>query len=151
MDSYGNVGGAEVLIILIIVGFILLFALLPTIFYLISLQKALGRCQPHNRLMEPGLVWLMLIPIFNLIWQFFVVVNIAGSLEKEFTERGIASEPEPGKAVGFAMCILNVCGLIPYIGLLTGIGSLVCWIIYWVKIADCSRKLMFQDTAQTAP
>jgi hypothetical protein len=133
--------GAELLFIAGIAGTILLVGLLPTIFFLVSLQKALGRCQPHNRLMQPGLVWLMLIPVFNLAWQFFVVVNIAGSLEKEFTERGMATEPEPGKPVGFAMCILNLCSLIPYLGVLAGIGAFVCWIIYWVKVAEYSQKL----------
>ena len=137
-------GGSEAAIFIVVVGiifFVFLLMLLPTIFYLISMQKALTRCDPKNRLMQPGLVWLNLIPFFAMIWQFFTVLYVSGSIDREFRDRGINAEPEPGKSVGLAMCILNVCGLVPYVGILTSIGSLVCWIIYWVKIAECSRKL----------
>jgi hypothetical protein len=140
-QQIGVPGGAEILVILVIILFFAAALLLPTVFYLLTLQKALTRCHPNHRLMQPGLVWLLLIPVFNLVWQFFVVINLAGSLEKEFNARGIETEPAPGKAVGMAMSILNITGMIPYVGILTGIGALVCWIIHWVKIADCSAKL----------
>lgn len=140
-----------IMMILLVLGIFSLVLFIPTIFYLLTLQKALERCQPRNRMMQPGLVWLLLIPFFNLIWQFFVVVNLAGSLEKEFAERGMASEPEPGKPIGFAMCILNACGLIPYVNAVTWIGGLVCWIIYWMKIAKYSRNLLFQSPENGIP
>lgn len=139
-----------IMLLLFVMGFLFLALLIPKIFYLISLQKALNQCQPHNRLMQPGLVWLMLIPFLDLIWHFFIVVNMAGSLEKEFNERGIVSEPEPGKAVGFAMCICNACSLIPYVNSVSWMAALICWIVYWVKIAECSRILQFQPL-ETAP
>ena len=140
-SDYVNSEVAVVFTVLAVVFFIFLLMLLPTIFYLVSMQKALSRCEPQNRLMQPGLVWLNLIPLFCLIWQFFTVLYVSGSIDREFRARGIAAEPEPGKSVGLAMCILNVCGIVPYLGILTGIGGFVCWILYWVKIADCSRRL----------
>ena len=115
--------------------------LIPFIFYLLTLQKALNRCAPENRAMAPGLVWLMFIPLFNMIWHFIVVINIAKSLGAEFQKRGIAEEPKPGQTVGMVMCILNVCGIIPLLGILCSLGALVCWIIYWVKIAGFSAKI----------
>ena len=51
--------------------------LVPMIFYLLTLQKALNRCSPECRAMNPGMVWLMLIPLFNVVWQFFIVINLA--------------------------------------------------------------------------
>jgi hypothetical protein len=114
--------------------FLIVFAvlLLPFIFYLLTLQKALNRCSPENRAMNPGMVWLMFVPLFNLVWQFMIVLNVAKSLGAEFQKRGIAEEPEPGKTLGLVMCIGNlICGPV----------GLVCWIIYWVKIAGYSGKL----------
>jgi hypothetical protein len=32
--------------------------------------------------------------------------------------------------------------MIPYIGVLFSLASLVCWIIYWVKIAGYNRQLL---------
>jgi predicted membrane channel-forming protein YqfA (hemolysin III family) len=126
-----------------IIGALIVFAimLIPLIFYILTLQKALNRCAPENRAMEPGLVWLMVIPCVNIVWHFFVVINMAKSLGAEFQKRGIAEEPEPGKMLGLVMCILACCGVIPIIGGLFGLGYLVCWILYWVKIAGYSKKL----------
>jgi hypothetical protein len=82
--------------------------------------------------MNPGLVWLMLIPLFNIVWHFFIVLNMAKSLAAEFQKRGIAEDPSPGQTLGLVMCIANlICGPV----------GLVCWIIYWVKIAGYSSKI----------
>jgi len=82
--------------------------------------------------MTSGLVWLMLVPLFHLVWQFFVVLNVAKSLDAEFQKRGIAEERNPGQTIGIVMCVGNlICGPV----------GLICWIIYWVKIAGYSSKL----------
>jgi hypothetical protein len=127
----------------LIIGMLILcaVALIPAIFYMLTLQKALNRCAPENRAMAPGMVWLLFIPLFNIIWHFFVVLNMAKSLGAEFQKRGIAEEPEPGKKLGLIMCILACCGIIPVLGVLCSLGALVCWIIYWIKIAGFSGKL----------
>ena len=119
----------------------LAIVLIPAIFYLLSLQKALNRCSPESRAMSPGMVWLMFIPLFNLVWHFFIVINMAKSLESEFHKRGMPIDPSPGKTLGLLMCILVVCGIIPLLGLLCSLGAFVCWIIYWVKIAGYSGQL----------
>jgi hypothetical protein len=115
--------------------------LLPAIFYLLTLQKALTRCSPENRGMAPGMVWLLLIPLFSIVWHFIVVTNMAQSLGAEFRKRGIAEELKPGQSLGMAMCILGVCSIIPVLGVLCGLAALVCWIMYWVKIAGFSNKI----------
>jgi hypothetical protein len=115
--------------------------LIPAIFYCLTLQKTLNRCAPENRAMQPGMVWLLFIPLFNLVWHFFVVLNIAKSLGAEFQKRGMAEDPQPGKKIGLIMCILACCEIIPILGVLCLLGALVCWIIYWVKIAGYSARL----------
>ena len=91
--------------------------------------------------MNPGMVWLMFIPLFNLVWQFLMVLNIAKSLGAEFQQRGIPEEPNPGQTLGMVMCIANlICGPV----------GLVCWIIYWVKIAGYSNKLAAPPTPAAA-
>ena len=39
------------------------------------------------------------------------------------------------------MCILFACGVIPLLGILAGLAGIVCWIVYWVRIAEFSRRL----------
>ncbi len=91
--------------------------------------------------MTPALTWLLLVPLLNIIWHFFVVLNVAKSLGAEFQKRGIAEDPRPGKNLGLTMCILSCCGIIPLLGILCSLAAIVCWILYWVKIAGYSKKL----------
>lgn len=133
---------------LIVLSFVFcLFFLIPYVFYILTLQGALNKCAPPSRTMEPGMVWLLLIPFFNLIWHFFVVLGLAKSLGNEFKRRGIPiPEITPGQNIGLAMCICACCSIVPLLGLLASLASLVLWVVYWVKIADYSRRLDFAQS-----
>jgi hypothetical protein len=146
-----NLGALELAMIFGVVGIILLISIIIGIFYCLTLQKALNRCAPQNRAMSPGLVWLYLIPLFNLVWHFFIVINMAKSLHAEFVYRNIVEEQSPGQGIGLATCILNVVGVIPYIGWLASTAGFVCWIIYWVKIAGFSDKIAVPYPTPTPP
>ena len=128
-DNHPVLAGLGILSLVLIVMAILL---VPKIFYLLTLQKALNRCSPSSRAMSPGMVWLLLLPLFNLVWHFFVVLNLSKTLGAEFQRRGLPPEPDPGATLGLVMCIS---------ALLCGPVYLVCWIIYWVKIAGYSAQL----------
>lgn len=117
-----------------------LIGIAVAIVYLLTLHKCLNRVSPQNRAMAPGLVWLTLIPFVGMIWTFFVVLNIAKSLVAEGQSRGI-DFGDGGKTIGLVMAILMVCGIIPVLGVFASIGGLVCWILYWVKIAGYSKQL----------
>ena len=119
----------------------MLIGLVVAVFYILTLQKALNKCAPENRAMQPGMIWLLLVPLLNIVWHFLVVINMAKSLGAEFQKRGIAEEPEPGKKLGLIMCILACCFWIPLLNILTGLGTLICFIMYWLKIAGFSKKL----------
>ena len=98
--------------------------------------------------MTPGKVWLISIPVFGLLWQFIVVMNIGKSLRKEFARLGI-SHPDrtPGKIIGMAWCVCSCCILLSLRGgstALTGflfLAGLGLWIFYWIAIANYERIL----------
>lgn len=133
---------------------LLLVALIVYIFFFLTLSRALNRCHWRNRTMEPGQVWLNFIPLFNIVWQFITVNRVADSLHNEFRDRGWdRRDTDYGRAVGTAFCILNVIGgfingasniepMIALVGLPVGVMGLVCFIIYWVRIATFSRQLL---------
>lgn len=125
--------------VIILIAFAIV--LVPAVFFLLTLRKALERCSPESRTTSPNSVWMMFIPLFNIIWQFLLVIKISESLHNEFTKRNMTEDPYPGKSLGIATCILNLCGIIPVVGILTSVAGLVCWIMYWVKISGYSNKL----------
>jgi hypothetical protein len=63
-----------------------------TIFNLMTLYKALSAVSQHNRDMEPGMIFLLFIPGFSIVWIFFVVLRTCTSLQNEFEDRGIRSD-----------------------------------------------------------
>ncbi len=117
-----------------------LIGLVVMVLFLLSLQKCLKRVTPANRTMEPGMVWLNLVPLLNLFWEFYTIIKIAESTVKDGQARSL-DVGDGAKTVGLAFCILGLCSLIPFVNLLAGPAALICFIIYWVKIVGISGKL----------
>lgn len=160
-DSHELQSGVEMLVILgaaLIVGFMIAFA------YVRTLQRALNKVSPHNRQMEPGMVWLLVVPGFNIIWQFIVAFMLPGSLRREFCERGQDDGSNYGKSLAFSQAILSIAPvlLILYliatqiryqntrislypnyftILLMLNMIFLVMFFRYWSKIASYSNQL----------
>ena len=135
---------------------VLLICLVVAIFYFLTLQTALSRCSPRNRLMEPGMVWLMLIPCFNIVWQFFVAVCVPDSLRNEFRDRRRDDGSDYGKSLALTRAVIDVVNIVVSNGLSISpetaqIGSavsvifllfnFVLLIVFWVKIANYSKRL----------
>jgi len=117
------------------------------VLYILTLQKALSCCAPQNQTTSPGSTWYLLIPFFNLIWPFFLYPHISESLEREFRQRNLPIEPQPAKSLGLALAIVQVCCLVPFLNFLAGVGTLVCFILYWVKISGYSNQLVAAPAA----
>jgi hypothetical protein len=143
-SSLGNFAALSAISGILLVG--LLILLIPMIFFLLTLQKALNRVAPERRTMNPPMVWLDIIPLFGVVWNFIMVTALSKSLGAELTARNIPHESEPGKTIGLVWASLCAACLYPGLSLLLGIPVFVLWIIYWVKIAGFSAKL-----AETAP
>jgi len=127
----------HLMILLIILGIFML----PVIFFILTLQGALRKCAPQSRTIDPGLCWLFIIPVVNLVVGFIIVLNMAKSLRNEFNLRGMVADAEPGQGIGIAMCVCACCSIIPILGALAALAYLVLWIMYWVKIAEYSKML----------
>ena len=159
--AFGLLGGACAIVVGLIVA---------VIYYLLTLQKALQRCHPDNRRMQPGMVWLNLVPCLNIVWQFLTAIQVPDSLKAEFEDRGLDEGGDYGKTIGLTYCILGlVSGVLQNIpqliapndpnmqmaglglGGLFGIINLALWITFWVRIAGYSRQLADHDEARGGP
>ena len=150
---------------------VLIAALVVYIKYLRSLQKTLEKCAVQNRSIAPGMVWLQVVPMLNLGWQFVNVVSIGRSLEKEFRSRGVTVK-RPCQDLGIIMGILVVAGLVfvylsnglatftamrssfgaarlditgvaglVAVGFLFYLAAFVLWIIYWSRLDKVGKRL----------
>jgi hypothetical protein len=127
---------------LVFMAVFILVTIFPVIFYLLTLQGTLREISRENRRMQPEQVWLSLIPIFGIVWQYFIVSRVADSLYLEFRKRNIyIPEQKPGYNFGIAYCILITASIIPMLGLLALLGGGICWVLYWIKISEYRSRL----------
>lgn len=123
-------------------------ALIPYLFYLATLQRTLKQIAPENRMMAPDQVWLSLIPGFRLFWCFQVVQRLGDSLQNELKRRGLLEfDDRPAGGVGIAMACLSIAFHLAiwaqtlFLTLILFLALLICWIIYWVKMAEYATQL----------
>ncbi|MGL4420598.1 MAG: hypothetical protein ACRCZF_08030 [Gemmataceae bacterium] len=136
--------GDDELLMVILAGFVVWFVLYFTVkvLFLLTLSRALQRCHPRNRMMEPGQVWLNLIPCFDFVWMFITVNRIADTLDEEFYDLRLDRYSDDyGRNLGTWCMICHICGMIPYIGGLFSLASFVLFVLYWVKISGYSKEL----------
>lgn len=131
-------GGCLIFVLLIIAVGIAI-----AVFYLLTMQKALTLAGERHQKMSPGLVWLMFIPLFNLVWHFFVVKNVSESIKSWAAENG-QNVNDAGYTVGLVGCICNCLCIIPFINVLAGPAALICYIIWWVKVASFNKLMAGQ-------
>ncbi len=119
--------------------FLLVF-LVPYIFFLLTLYRTTEQISVENRRLPPAQVWLLLIPLFNLIWMFVVINKLANSIRQECDRLNISySQPTPTKDIGNIFALLAIASLMPIIGFFFGLGAFICWIIYWTQVARYRR------------
>lgn len=81
-----------------------------------SLSLCLQRIPPQFRQMEPNMTYLLLIPCFNIYWNFEVFQKIPRSYQAYFHSIGRHDVGDCGQQLGLWGAILVACGLIPCIG-----------------------------------
>ena len=92
--------GTVIAIMIGVFAVMLLISLAIGVFYCLTLSKALNRISERNRLVQPGLVFLSLIPCFGLVWHFFIAIWVPDSLKKEFQDRDMDDGTDYGKLMG---------------------------------------------------
>ncbi len=132
----GVFGAWQLIAIVFVLGLILL-----NVFYLLNLQDTLKEVGESRRQVPPSNVWLMFIPLFNLIYPFILYPKICDSVKAEFEYRGMNSKGDFGKGIGITLPILSLVSIIPYLGVLASIGHLVFFIIFWSKTAGYKNQL----------
>src|SRR4051812_22548804 len=79
--------------------------------YLSGILKAIP---PEHRKQQPNMVWLLMIPFVNIVFNFFVYPKIAESFKSYFDSVGRTDVGDCGKTLSMWFCILVCCSIIPY-------------------------------------
>jgi heme/copper-type cytochrome/quinol oxidase subunit 2 len=117
-----------------LVGYFVFLAvvIVVTILFLLSLSKALKACSSRNRTMEPGQVWLSLIPLVGIVFYIMAILKVPESLANEYRDRGLRGDGDFGKTLGIWFIVASF--------LCPGV-NFILWIMYWVKISGYTKEL----------
>src|SRR4051812_44829858 len=136
--SVFGMGGPELLII----GLVLFFIGTPLwIAPAVLAYVLLGRIPPTFRKQDQALALLLLIPIFSLVWAFFVFPRISASLQSYYLSLGRADVGDCGNSIAIAACVCCLGVFIPFLGAVAGIAALVLLVIFFVKAFDLTAKI----------
>lgn len=123
-------------------------------FYANAIRKTLLLVAPANRLMTPNQAWLLMVPFFNIYWNFAVASRLADSLTNEFYDRKIAEEENPGRAAGIWyawLFLLTNIPLPPFILVAVFLLSIIYFIVYWVKVSNFRNLLAEHEKFRKDP
>ncbi len=120
---------------------ILLVGLAIKIVIIVLLSGCLSKIPPEHREMEPGMVWLLLIPCFDIVWNFFVFIKIPKSFQRYFAAQGRTEFGDCGEQIGLWYSICFVGCMVPYVNAVAGIALLVLLIIFLVKVLGLKGQI----------
>jgi hypothetical protein len=136
----------SVLFVIAIIFGVVVLSLIPALLAFL----VLNRVPPQFQKQSPGLAFLLVIPLFNLVWSFFVHPKVAESLQAYFESNGDKRNGDCGRSIALALCICMACGIVPFAGFLAAPAALILYIIFYVKAFSLSATIP-QPVSMTFP
>jgi hypothetical protein len=132
--------------IIIVVAFFTMVA-----FYCTTLQRCLALIKPENRKAKPKNVWLMFAIPFNFVEDFFIVIQLANSIEEEKKSNvSLKYMNDFGMVSGIGWCISQILSFIPnLVGQISSVVGLLLVVVHWIQIAKINRLLSCNTTIKS--
>lgn len=103
--------------------------------------KAWNQIQDGQQRTSPGkAVGFCFIPFFNFYWIFVAMYGLSQDLNG-YTRRYQIAAPPVAEDLALAYCILAVCSIIPYLGILTALAAIVINFILMHQIRVASMAV----------
>lgn len=138
--------------------------------FLLTINRTMQQVRPGLRQISPLGVWLCLIPILSVIFEIWMVRAVAASLCRQFKEFEADDYSAYGKKAGLSWIILSLltsvvsvmklaiaqshlAGLAFVASIISGglaLLTFVCWVFYWVQIADFGKQLRFLNARDSS-
>jgi hypothetical protein len=128
------------------------------------INNAANAAAPEHRTMAPGMVWLLLIPVLQVFWNFKALPAVSNSLAATLRDKG-QNPGDCGRKVGIVWSVLVIVNYILFsitrtvlavdnpaearstmnvVGmfvLLTWLAIAVCVVVYIVKVQTAKRQI----------
>ena len=131
---------AELVFVLAFYGVIIAVALGVSLLICYLLYNSAKSLPQNFQQASPGQAFLLMIPLFSLVWLFIYLPKLSQSFQAFFRAHRQQTD-DCGEQVGLWWAILSACSIIPCVGIFTGLASLVLMIIYLVKVNECKNRV----------
>ena len=118
---------------------------------IIIISVALKAVPSEYRVMKPGQVWLLLIPCFSMIWNFWVFQRVPQSFQNYFASQGRTNFGDCGGQLGLWYAITVAASVIPCVNFIAGPASFVLLLIFLVKILELKQQIRSDAFGQSHP
>jgi len=118
--------------------------------YFLLLHRTMDKVALAQRPVPGWTIWLSYIPVAGPIWSVVFAVMLSSSIKKDFLLAGRPDHKDGALPFAIGMAVALLCAFIPFVNLIGGPAYLVLWIIYWVKIAEISKRMPVIPVVSTA-
>ncbi len=122
-------------------GFMFLTAAVAATAKLVFLYRSFNRLPVEFRKMRPGLTFLLLIPGFNGVWNFFAFGRLSRSFQGYFDSIGDRTVGDCGHELGMAYSVLEVCNFVPFVCFASVFPSLTLLVRYIARANGLRQRL----------
>lgn len=123
----------------LLVALVIILAVNAVVCWLVA--SSLARIPAEHRKMEPGQVWLLMIPCWGVVWNFFVFQRVPESFQSYFASIGRQDLGDCGKQIGLWYAICGACAFVPFLGYLAGPAGFVLLILNLVKFNQLKSEI----------
>jgi hypothetical protein len=116
--------------------------LIASILYINSIQKTLASIDPDFRSQSPAMAWLLLVPVFNAIWFFFLINAIRDGFEKMEANGKLKNQADTGHNIGLAVGICLAASFVPRLMFLAFLPLFVFSVLHWNKLQRARQSVI---------
>lgn len=122
-------------------AFLIIIPFVTFVFYIRAISKTIKAIDPEYRTQAPGMAWLLLIPVFNVIWFFFLLKAIKTGFLRMYENKRISQPIDTGYTYGIAMGCCWAAIFIPKLIFIALIPMFVFSILHWTKLNNARKRL----------
>ncbi|MCH2182996.1 MAG: hypothetical protein MK108_13415 [Mariniblastus sp.] len=128
-------------LLLLLTSIVLAVSLVVSILVAWFIYKPYSKLPPAYQTLSPGLIWLLLVPLANLVIMLLIVLQVPDAFRKYFDHVGDSSVGDCGKLVGQIWAIATLCCFVPVVNYVAVFPAIACMILFTVKLWELAGKI----------
>lgn len=106
------------------------------------IYKPYSKLPREHQTLAPGLCFLLMVPVANLVMPIILGIKLPEAFASYFDATDQSHETgDAGKAVGLWWGISTLACIVPLVGIVAGLASLVLLIIFIIKLWEMAKRI----------